>query len=467
MKGKEQTKTGSANNPVANPMGSRPIRPLLLSMAIPAVIANLFNAIYNIVDQIFIGNQIGYLGNAATNIAFPLTTLASALGFMVGIGAAAGFNLNLGGKKPEKARQIDGTAFTSMLIMGLIACVLVKIFLEPLMLAFGATQEILPYAMEYAGIVVYGLPFLLFATGANPLVRGDGNAKYAMGSVITGAILNIVLDYTFMYIFEWGIAGAAWATVIGQVVSAVLLMLYFPRFRNVTFVKNDFIPRWEHFTLICKLGFASFAFMASSLVVQVSLNNLLKKYGALSVYGSEITIAVAGIMQKINAIFVAVVTGIVQGSQPIISFNYGAKKYARVRETVRLLLYWTTGFSIIVWILLECFPRPIMGIFGEGSPEYFEFATLYVRAFAAALFLNGTQTSCTMFFPSIGKAWKGSVISISKQLGLLVPLLFTLSHFMGLTGIVIATPITDVLSFLIAAAFLYVEMKHMPKTDAV
>ena len=450
-----------------NPMGTRAIKPLLLSLAIPAVISNLFNAIYNIVDQIFIGNVVGYLGNAATNIAYPLTTLSMAIGFMLGIGGAAGFNLNLGGKREEEAKDIDGSAAASMLILGVLICILVKIFLRPLMIAFGATEEILPYAMEYASIIAYGIPFLVFSTGANPLVRGDGNAKYASASIITGAIVNIVLDYTFMFIFKWGIAGAAWATVIGQVVSAVMLLLYFPRFRTVTFEKKNFIPQWKYFVLVCKLGFASFAFLASSLVVQVVLNNLLKKYGAQSIYGSEITIAVAGIMMKINAIFTAVVTGIVQGSQPIISFNYGARKYTRVRETIHLVILWTTVFSVIVWILLELFPTQIMSVFGEGSKEYFDFARIYVRAFCAAMFLNGTQTACTMFFPSMGMASKGSVISLSKQLGFMVPLLFILSHFLGLNGIVMATPLTDVLAFTVAVAFLVNEMKHMPKTDGV
>ena len=244
-----------------------------------------------------------------------------------------------------------------------------------------------------------------------------------------------------------------------------MLMAYFPRFKNVTFAKDDYIPKWSHFILVCKLGFASFAYMASMLVVQVTLNNLLKKYGALSVYGSEITIAVAGIMTKINAIFTAVVTGIVQGSQPICSFNYGAKKYARVRHTVKLLLISTTAVSFVVFLLIELFPRQIMSVFGEGSPEYFEFAVLYARTFSAMLFLNGTQTSCTTFFPSIGKAWKGTVISLSKQLGILVPLLFILSSLFGLNGILAAQPITDLLSFLIAAAFLIYEMKIMPKED--
>lgn len=335
------------------------------------------------------------------------------------------------------------------------------------MVAFGATPDILLYAMEYSGITSFGIPFLLFSTGTNPLVRGDGNAKYSMTAIVAGAILNIILDYTFMYVFEWGIAGAAWATVIGQIVSAVLLMMYFPRFRNVKFEMGDFVPKGKYMIQICKLGFASFAFQSSMLVVQVMLNNLLRIYGTQSIYGSEITIAVAGIMQKINAIFVAVVIGVVQGSQPICSYNYGASKYARVHQTVRLLLISTTILSTAVFILMQCFPRQIMGLFGEGTPEYFEFATLYARGFTAVMFLNGIQVSCTTFFPSIGKAWKGSVISLSKQLVLLVPLLLLLSHWMGLNGIILATPVSDVLAFILAALFLYFEMKHMPKEDVM
>ena len=212
----EETKHEEKN--FVNPMGIREIKPLLFSMAIPAVISNLFNAIYNIVDQIFIGNLVGYLGNAATNVAYPLTTLAMAIGFMIGIGGAAGFNLNPGSKREDVAKDIDGSAVSSLVILGVLSCINVEIFLQPLMIAFGATEDILPYAMDYSRIVALGIPFLMFSTGANPLVRGDGNAKYASVSIIVGACTNLVLDFIFMFIFGWGIKGAAWATVIGQVV---------------------------------------------------------------------------------------------------------------------------------------------------------------------------------------------------------------------------------------------------------
>lgn len=450
-----------------NPLGTRQIPQMLLSLAVPAVIANLVNAVYNIVDQIFIGNKIGYLANAATNVAFPLTTICMAIGLMVGIGSAAGFNLKLGRKEPGDARGIAGTAFSSLLICGLLICLLVRLFLQPLMVAFGATEEILPYALEYSGITSFGIPFLLFSTGTNPLVRGDGNAKYSMLAIVTGAVINIVLDALFMYGFEWGIAGAAWATIIGQIVSAILLMLYFPRFKTVKFETKDFVPKGRYLIQICKLGMSSFIFQGSMLIVQVVLNNLLRTYGALSVYGSEITIAVAGIMQKTNAIFVAVVIGVVQGSQPICSFNYGAKRYTRVRETVRLLLISTTTISTVIFLLFQCFPKQIMGMFGEGTKTYFEFATMYARGFTAVMFLNGIQTSCTTFFPSIGKAWKGAVISLSKQLVLLVPLLILFANRFGVNGIIYAAPVSDALAFALAASLLYFEMKHMPKEDVI
>ncbi len=203
-----------------NPLGYKPIGKLLKSLAIPAIIANLVNALYNVVDQIFIGQGIGYLGNAATNIAFPITTICLAIGLTLGIGGASNFNLELGKGYPEKSKHTAGTAASTLIIIGIILCIIVRIFLEPLMISFGATDKILEYSVEYTGITSYGIPFLLFSIGVNPLIRADGNAKYSMIAIVTGAILNTILDPLFMFVYNWGIAGAAWATVISQVVSA-------------------------------------------------------------------------------------------------------------------------------------------------------------------------------------------------------------------------------------------------------
>ena len=446
-----------------NPLGYKPVGKLLKSLAIPAIIANLVNALYNVVDQIFIGQGIGYLGNAATNIAFPITTMCLAIGLTLGIGGASNFNLELGKGYPEKSKHTAGTAASTLIIIGIILCISVRIFLEPLMISFGATDKILEYSMEYTGITSYGIPFLLFSIGVNPLIRADGNAKYSMIAIVTGAILNTILDPLFMFVYNWGIAGAAWATVISQIVSAILLLIYFPRFKSVKFSLNDFIPQLYYLKRIISLGFASFIYQFSNMIVLVTTNNLLKIYGKNSIYGSDIPIAVFGIVMKINVIFIAIVLGLVQGAQPIFGFNYGAKNYHRVRETMRLLLKVTFSIATILFIIFQVFPKQIISLFGEGDKLYFEFAIKYMRIFLAFISLNSIQISIATFFPSIGKAIKGATVSLTKQLIVLFPLLLTLPRFFGVEGVIYATPLTDLVAFTVAIIFLINEFKHMPR----
>ena len=447
-----------------NPLGYKPVGKLLKSLAIPAIIANLVNALYNVVDQIFIGQGIGYLGNAATNIAFPITTMCLAIGLTLGIGGASNFNLELGKGYPEKSKHTAGTAASTLIIIGIILCITVRIFLEPLMIGFGATDKILEYSIEYTGITSYGIPFLLFSIGVNPLVRADGNAKYSMIAIVIGAILNTILDPLFMFVYNWGIAGAAWATVISQIISALLLLIYFPKFKSVKFSLNDFIPQLHYLKRIISLGFASFIYQFSNMIVLVTTNNLLKIYGKNSIYGSDIPIAVFGIVMKINVIFIAIVLGLVQGAQPIFGFNYGAKNFHRVRETMRLLLKITFSIATILFIIFQVFPKQIISLFGEGDKLYFEFATKYMRIFLVFISLNSIQISIATFFPSIGKAIKGAIVSLTKQLIVLFPLLLTLPKFFGVEGVIYATPLTDLIAFTVAIIFLINEFKYMPKS---
>ena len=450
---------------IENPLGTKPLGKLLASLAIPAIIANVVNALYNIVDQIFIGQGVGYLGNAATSVAFPLTTICMAIGLMVGLGSASGFNLELGRKNEEKARKIAGTAAGLLLICGVIICVLVRLFLTPLLKVFGATDQILSYAITYAGITSFGIPFLLFSTGTNPLVRADRSPTYSMAAIITGAVLNTILDPLFIFVFDWGIAGAAWATVISQIISAAMLMLYFPRFKSVHFERTDYIPRWSEIKTISALGFNSLIFQLSNLVVQVTLNNVLRVYGGQSVYGSDIPIAAAGIVMKINVIFIALIIGLINGAQPICSYNYGAKKYTRVRGTVRLFLTAAVMISVVLWVIFEVFPVQIISLFGEGEELYFEYATRFMRCFLFFVFLNGVRICSATFFPSIGKPAKGAIISFSSQIIILVPLLLGLPYLMGIDGVLYAQPLTDLLAFIMAVAFLVDEFRKMPKED--
>ena len=459
----ESTKLKTELNDRKMRFGTESIPKLLVSLAVPAIIANLVNALYNIVDQIFIGQKIGFLGNAATNVAFPLTTICLAIGLMTGVGAATNFNLELGRKRPKRAKSVAGTAVTMLLLGGIILCILINIFLKPMLTAFGATNQIFDYAIEYTRITSLGIPFLLFSIGVNPLVRADGNAKYSMIAIVIGAILNTILDPLFMFVYNWGIAGAAWATVISQIVSATLLLIYFPRFKSVKFSLNDFIPQLHYLKRIISLGFASFIYQFSNMIVLVTTNNLLKIYGKNSIYGSDIPIAVFGIVMKINVIFIAIVLGLVQGAQPIFGFNYGAKNYHRVRETMRLLLKVTFSIATILFIIFQVFPKQIISLFGEGDKLYFEFATKYMRIFLAFISLNSIQISIATFFPSIGKAIKGATVSLTKQLIVLFPLLLTLPRFFGVEGVIYATPLTDLIAFTVAIIFLINEFKYMPK----
>lgn len=438
---------------IENPMGMQPIKKLLMQLAIPAMIANVVNALYNIVDQIFIGQGVGYLGNAATNIAFPITTICLALGLMTGVGAASNFNLELGRKEVEKARRIAGTAVVQLIVMGIAVCVLVQIFLAPLMQLFGATNQIFDYAVEYSRITAYGIPFFLFSTGFNPLVRSDGRATFSMMAIIAGAVLNTVLDPIFIFVFQMGIAGAAWATVISQMVSALLLFAYIPKFRSVKFQWEDFIPHMKQVEAIAALGLTSFIFQISALIVQIVSNNLLKTYGAMSIYGSEIPIAVGGIVSKVFVIFIALIIGMTQGVQPIVGYNYGAKYYERVRQTIFLALKIGFGLSFVTWAVFEIFPLQIIELFGNGNDLYFEFGVRYMRYFMMFLLINGLTILITTFFPAIGKAKTGAFLSLARQLLILLPVMLLMTYIFGIEGMMFATPVSDVIALVLCVYF--------------
>ena len=450
---------------IENPMGTQPIKKLLMQLAIPAMIANVVNALYNIVDQIFIGQGVGYLGNAATNIAFPITTICLALGLMTGVGAASNFNLELGRKEVEKARRIAGTAVVQLIVMGIAVCVLVQIFLAPLMQLFGATDQIFDYAMEYSRITAYGIPFFLFSTGFNPLVRSDGRATFSMMAIIAGAVLNTVLDPIFIFVFQMGIAGAAWATVLSQMISALLLFAYIPKFRSVKFKWEDFIPHIKQVEAIAALGLTSFIFQISALIVQIVSNNLLKTYGAMSIYGSEIPIAVGGIVSKVFVIFIALIIGMTQGVQPIVGYNYGAKYYERVRQTIFLALKIGFGLSFVTWAVFEIFPLQIIQLFGNGNDLYFEFGIRYMRYFMLFTLINGITILITTFFPAIGKAKTGAFLSLARQLLILLPVMLLMTYIFGVEGTMFATPVSDVISLVLCLFFFKRELDDIHKKE--
>lgn len=403
------------------------------------------------------------LGNAATNVAFPVTTIATALALLLGIGGASNYNLEMGARREKKASSIAGTALSTLVITGVILAVAVLLFLRPLLSLFGATTDVMPYAVDYLGITAVGLPFYALSIGGNHIVRADRSPTYSMTCVLTGAIINTILDPLFIFGFGWGIKGAAWATVIGQVVSGILVVIYFGKFRKMYLEMSMLKPSSECLKAIISLGMASCINQIAMAIVQIVLNNILRYYGGLSVYGSDIPIACVGVISKVNQVFMAICIGISQGCQPIWGFNYGAKKYDRVRLAYRYSMIACTAIATVFFLCFQLFPHQIVSIFGTGSDLYFQFAERYLKIFMFMTFANGIQPMSSGFFTSIGKAKLGIVMSLTRQVLFLLPLIIIFSLIMGIDGVMYAGPIADAAAFALAILFARRELGAMKK----
>lgn len=449
-----------------NPLGTAPVGSLLRKFAIPSIIAMLVGALYNIVDQFFIGQKIGELGNAATNVAFPLSTSCTAIALLLGIGAASAFNLTMGRGEKEKALYYIGNSATLLFGLGAVLCLITELFLEPLLLFFGSPDEVLGYAKEYVRIVAIGFPFLISTTGGAHLIRADGSPRYSMMCNLTGALINVVLDALFIFGFEMGMAGAALATIIGQIVSALMVFRYLRRYKAGKLEKKHLLPQRKYFGYSMSLGLAQCFNQLAMMVVQIVMNNSLTYYGARSIYGESVPLASAGIINKVSFMFFAFCIGIAQGMQPIASFNYGAKKYDRVKKAVKLSLCSGSVICVIAFLLFQTFPRQIIGLFGKGTDMYFAFAERYFRIYLFFTFINNIQPLSSNFFSSIGKPSKGTFLSLTRQIIFLLPLIVIFPRFMGIDGIMYAGPIADFMAASISAVMLFREMRTMGRQEA-
>lgn len=405
------------------------------------------------------------LGNAATNIAFPISIICTATALLLGIGSASNYNLESGAGNQEKACGIVGTGLSMLVICGMVIAGIVLLFLNPLLQIFGVTPEILPYAQDYTGITAWGIPFLILSTGGNHLIRADRSPAYSMTCVLTGAVLNTILDPLFIFGFHLGIKGAAWATVIGQAVSGFLVILYFARFRRLELTKDMLKPQGRLVKAIASLGVASCINQISMAAVQITMNNTLRFYGAGSIYGSDIPLACVGVISKVNMVFMAICIGTSQGCQPIWGFNYGAGAYARVRETYYKAFRISLVIGILFFLCFQFFPRQLVSIFGTGSEEYFHFAERYFRIFMFMTFMNGIQPMSSGFFTSIGKAKLGIAVSLTRQVIFLLPLILIFPVFMGIDGVMYAGPIADGAAALVAVGFAVREIRRMKEAD--
>ena len=446
-----------------NILGYEKIGKLIRKFAIPCIISLLVNSLYNIVDQIFIGWGVGYLGNGATNVVFPLTMVCLAFALMFGDGGAAYLSLKLGEKKPKEAAKGVGNAITISVIVSILICVGYLIFLPQLLNLFGCTDNLREYALSYGGIIVLGLPFMMIGSTLNSIIRADGNPKYAMTSMVAGAILNIILDPIFIFPLNMGVQGAAIATVISQIVTFLMNIFYIKKFKSIKIGKEEFKPQAQVMRKVSALGISSFITQMSIVLVIAFENNLLGKYGAESKYGADIPITVLGIVMKISQILNSIIIGIAAGSQPILGYNYGAGKYDRVKKTLKYVLGLSVIISTIAFILFQTIPDKLISIFGSGNELYMDFACVAFRTYLMLVICNGVQIPSGIFFQAIGKSAKSAILSLSRQILFLIPAMLILGSIFGIIGVLYAGPFADGLAFIISGILIIVEMKHLGK----
>ena len=449
-----------------NPLGTERVGSLMVKFAVPSIIAMLVGALYNIVDQLFIGQAVGTLGNAATNIAFPLSTSCIALALLFGIGGASNFNLAMGEGRKEEAASYAGNAAVLLIGSGLVLFLVTQLFLTPLLVFFGAPADVMPYAKVYVRITSIGFPCLILTAGGCHLIRADGTPKMSMICNLIGAGINTVLDAIFVLGFRWGMAGAALATIIGQIVSAAVVIYYLAHYKTVHLGKKQLSVESRCAVNIMALGTASFFNQVAMMIVQIVLNKSLTHYGELSEYGAAIPLACAGIVTKVGQLFFSVIIGISQGTQPIESFNYGAKQFGRVREAYNLAVRAGAIISVVSFLIFQVFPGEILALFGTGSDAYFKFGIKFLRVYLFFTFVNFLQPITSTFFTSIGKPQKGTFLSLTRQIVFLLPLTLILPLFVGIDGIMYAAPVADCLAAVIAITMAVKEFREMKKLEA-
>lgn len=438
-------------------LGTEKISSLMVRFAIPTVISLVINSLYNMVDQVFIGQGVGYLGNAATNVILPLNTLHMAVLMMIGDGAAAFMSLNMGQGDSEKAAHGIGNAVTLTMVIGLLYTILCEVFMVPLCQFFGATENSMSYALEYGRIIALGYVFVSIDIAFGSMIRADGRPNESMYGLLIGCVTNLILDPLFIFVFDMGVAGAAWATVIGQFLNAVYYVFCMVRFKTFRFKKEHFIPKRKISLRVAALGTSSFILQAALVIVMTTMNNALVKYGALSKYGPDIPMAALGVTMKVSQLVTQVAVGVATGIQPIYGYNYGCGNYGRVKKTYKLALIVSSVFLTASMAVFQLFPEAIINLFGQESELYMEYAVKCFRIFLLGTFMVGANCVTGVFFQSIGRSALSALLSLSRQILLLVPGLIILGALTGVEGLLWAGPISDIaagiLSLILAGVY--------------
>ena len=447
-------------------LGKEKISKLLLTFSIPCVISMLINSVYNIVDQIFIGKGVGTLGNAATNVIFPLVIMFNAIAGLIGNGAAANLSLKLGEGDKKSAAKSIGSSITLTLVVSIVVSVIAYIMLPKLVYFFGCTESVYKYAVDYGRIVIVGAPFMIMYSSMSSIIRADGSPAYSMVMLVVGAIINIILDPIFIFVFHLGVKGGAIATVIGQVVSFIIAFAYLFKVKSVT-LKKKYFKIDKDILRVLSLGLSSFITQMTILVLFVFMNNMMTKLGASTKFGSDIPLSVYGVISKINSLYISTVLGISIGAQPIIGFNYGAGNEKRVKETIRKVLIINFIVGIIFNIVFILFPRELASIFissTDSSYELFmEFAELMCHSFLLVICLNALEMTSSIVIQSVGNVFKSTAVSFIRQIILLIPISLILAFVFnkGLYGVMYAGCIADAICFVITSFILLSEYKKL------
>lgn len=464
---------GTNNRQKASPFATEPVGRLIARFAIPCVISLVVNSLYNIVDQIFIGWGVGYLGNGATNVVFPITIIALAFAVLIGDGGAAFMSLKLGEGDTESVKKGAGNSAVMVTIAGILLMVIFLVLIKPILTLFGATESTDPllceYALQYGYIIGIGLPFTMISTALNSLIRADGSSKYAMFSMLLGAIINTAFDPIFIFVFNMGVRGAAIATVMGQVASLIVSVIYLPRFKTFRLDASAFRLSGKTCGKVLSLGVSSFITQIAITIVMVLFNNQLTNYGNSSVYGPDIPMTAMGIVMKVNQIMLSILVGIAVGAQPVIGFNYGSKNFARVKKAFIIAIVAAEIVAVIAFFIFQFAPMAVVSLFGaeegQNGELYNDFAVKSFRIFLMLCPLNGVQTVVAIFLQAIGRPVKSAVVTLSRQIIFLVPAAIVLPMFMGVEGVLWSGPVADGLAFILALVLILYEinkLKHMP-----
>ena len=444
-------------------LAQAPIGGLMAKFAVPCTLSLLVSSLYNIVDQIFIGWGVGYLGNGATNVVFPITIIALALALMIGDGCAAYLSLCQGQGDAQSAHRSVGNAL--VLLLGCSA-VLVAVFAlgrDGILAAFGATENNLAYAVDYFNVILIGIPFFVVTNGLNSVIRADGSPKFAMGSTLVGCVINVILDPIAIFVLHWGVAGAAWATIIGQVVSALLALWYLRRGRSFRLCRDSFRPRKVLLTRFLPLGISSLLTQVSIVIIMGVMNTTLVQYGAQSEYGADIPMTVVGIVMKVFQIVIAFVVGIAAGCQPIVGYNYGAGNGKRVRQLFKTMMLAEAVIGVVATLAFQFFPIQIISLFGSESDLYNQFAVLAFRIYLSTMILCCLHKAASIFLQSLGKPVQAMVLSLLRDFILCVPMILLFPRLVspGVLGPLYAAPVADVITILVAVGMLVPVLRQL------